>query len=269
MKPATRRRISARWLGCSGRCRPAGPYCRLITKARRPALARLSCLCDAEPADHLHRGGLPDPFEDGVSHITEIVVLDEFRVCAPRVGLQVDTDRVDAGPRPSEARPRLDFAVLRAGPWCGTMMSEKTSRGNSEPARLNSSRTAQIDFARIHDRRERGNQRCLPPPPRRHCAPRRHLAIHGLHVCHSRRASGNRLRKAGTTFETPWVLSSGVPISTMSYSTRQRRTGDRQTQIQGPPHRPKSRNERRVLSRSTTRRNSGVPRLPAAGSRRK
>ena len=58
------------------------------------AQARLGeafCLCDAEPADHLH-------------------------ACA-------------------------------AGPWCGTMMSEKTSRGNSEPARLNSSRTAQIDLA--------------------------------------------------------------------------------------------------------------------------
>ena len=65
------------------------------------AQARLGealCLCHAEPADHLDRDGLADPFEDGASHITEIVFLDEFRVCAPRVGLQLDINRVDAGP---------------------------------------------------------------------------------------------------------------------------------------------------------------------------
>ena len=39
-------------------------------------------------------------------------------------------------------------------------------------------------------------------------------AVHGLHV-RQQESVGNRLRKAGTTFETPWVLSSGVPISTM------------------------------------------------------
>src|SRR5438270_11218218 len=47
------------------------------------AQARLGealCLCDSEPAHNLHRGGLADPFEDGARHVTEIVVLDEFRV---------------------------------------------------------------------------------------------------------------------------------------------------------------------------------------------
>src|SRR5579872_6288094 len=46
------------------------------------AQARLGealCLCDAEAADHLHRGDLADPFEDGASHIAEVVVLDKFR----------------------------------------------------------------------------------------------------------------------------------------------------------------------------------------------
>src|SRR5262249_41499217 len=67
--------------------------------------------CDAEAADHLHRDRLADPFEDGASHLTEIVVLDEFRVGAPRVGLQVDTDRVDAG----LDHPKRDVACLRGG----------------------------------------------------------------------------------------------------------------------------------------------------------
>jgi hypothetical protein len=42
-------------------------------------LGEAFCLCDAEAADHLHRDRLADPFEDGASHITEIIVLDEFR----------------------------------------------------------------------------------------------------------------------------------------------------------------------------------------------
>ena len=46
--------------------------------------------------------------------------------------------------------------------------------------------------------------RASPPPPSM------------VFMSASRRASGNCLRKAGTTFETPWVLSSGVPISTIS-----------------------------------------------------
>ena len=36
---------------------------------------------------------------------------DEFRVCAPRVGLQVDTNRVDAG----LDHPKRDLACLRGG----------------------------------------------------------------------------------------------------------------------------------------------------------
>jgi hypothetical protein len=74
-------------------------------------LGEALCLCDAEPADHLHRGGLADPLEDGASHIAEIIVLDESRICAPRVGLKVDTDRVDAG----LDRPKRDLACRRGG----------------------------------------------------------------------------------------------------------------------------------------------------------
>src|SRR4030095_1616210 len=47
-------------------------------------------LRDAEPADHLHGGGLADALEDGTGHVTEIVGLYEFRVGAPCVGLQVN-----------------------------------------------------------------------------------------------------------------------------------------------------------------------------------
>ena len=67
-----------------------------MTKARSPARAGVR-LRDAEPADHLHRGGLADPLEDGAGHVTEIVALDESGVGAPRVGLQVNADGVHAG----------------------------------------------------------------------------------------------------------------------------------------------------------------------------
>src|SRR6185503_16697638 len=48
---------------------------------------------------------------DGASYVSEIVVLNELRVCVPRVGLQVDTDRVDA----SLDHSKRDFACLGGG----------------------------------------------------------------------------------------------------------------------------------------------------------
>ena len=121
--------------------------------------ARVLCLCDAEPADHLYQGGLADPFEDGTDHIPQIVLLDESRVCVSRVGLQV----IPIASTPDSTIRSATSPACAAGPWCGTMMSEKTNRGNSEPARLNSSRTAQIDFAVSTPARAR-KSKMLPPP---------------------------------------------------------------------------------------------------------
>jgi len=45
----------------------------------------------------LHRGGLAYPFEDGAGRVTQNVALDKLGVGAPRVGLQVNADRVDTG----------------------------------------------------------------------------------------------------------------------------------------------------------------------------
>ena len=97
-----------------------------MTKARSPARARLSA-CDAEPADHLHRGGPADPLEDGAGHVTEIVALAESGVGAPGVGLQVNTD----ASTPASSMRRATSTACAAGPWCGTMISAKASRGSS------------------------------------------------------------------------------------------------------------------------------------------
>ena len=66
MKPATYRSI---WLaaGRSGRGGPAGRDYR-DDEARSPAWQAFR-LRDAEPADHLDRGGLADPLEDGAGHV--------------------------------------------------------------------------------------------------------------------------------------------------------------------------------------------------------
>src|SRR5262245_28612939 len=48
-------------------------------------------LRDAEPADALHRDGVADALKDGASPITQIVVLDESWVCAPRAGMRGGT----------------------------------------------------------------------------------------------------------------------------------------------------------------------------------
>src|SRR5688572_455596 len=36
----------------------------------QPRAGKALCLRDAEPADHLHRGGLADALEDGAGHVT-------------------------------------------------------------------------------------------------------------------------------------------------------------------------------------------------------
>lgn len=72
----------------------------------QPRLGKAFRLRDAQAADHLHRGGAADPLEDGAGHVTEIVALDEGRVGAPRVGLQVNAEPRPHRPRACEARPR-------------------------------------------------------------------------------------------------------------------------------------------------------------------
>ena len=48
----------------------------------------------------------PKLIEDDYLGEAARAVFEQFRVCAPRVGLQVDTNRVDAGLDP----PKRDFA---------------------------------------------------------------------------------------------------------------------------------------------------------------
>src|SRR5215831_8978047 len=117
-----------------------------------------------------------------------------------------------------------------AGPWCGTMMSEKTSRGNSEPERLNSSRGADR-LRRIYagESEEIKDVAAAGVDAARLAA----TAVHGLHVC-QQESIGKPLAEGGNDIRNALGLEQRRSHFDDVDSTRQRRTGDRQTQIQDP-----------------------------------
>jgi len=112
-------------------------------------------------------------------------------------------------------------------------------------------RTAQLDFAVVHGRREeRGNQRCC----RRR---RRRLRARGppssvFPGLPGRRASGKTAWEGGHTRSQRGVLAAAsVPISTIVDPTRRPRTGDSFRPRPRELHRPKSDTRGGFLSRST------------------
>ena len=148
--------------------------------------------------------------------------------------------------RVSRLGGRLDYreALAEGLPGgVGLTVESRTSTGHR--TRPNSSRTAQIDFAVSTPARARKSNDVAAADV--DAARLAAAAVHGLHVC-QQESVGKPLAEGGHEFETPWVLSSGVPISTMSYADRTATVRPRSK----VPNRPKSKREA-ALSRSTTR----------------
>ena len=204
-----------------------------MTKARSPARGKALRLRDAEPADHLHRGGLADPLEDGAGHVTEIVALDEFGVGAPRVGLQVNADRVHTGLE----HAKRDLAGLR-----GRALVRHHDIGKDEPRQFGAGAPELVAHGadrlrRIHTgEREEINDVAAAGID---AARLEGAAVHGLHVGQQERL-GKLLAEGWHDVRDALVLEQRRPHFDDVDSARQRRTGNRQALAPRWPRRPKS-----------------------------
>ena len=191
-----------------------------------PGLGQAFRLRDAEPADHLHRGGAADPLEDGAGHVTQIVSVDERRVGAPRVGLQVNADPVHSGlehaPRDLDglrgrALVRHEDIGKREPRQFGVGAPELVAHGANRLGRIHTGEREEINdvaAARIDGARLEGP------------------AIHGLHVGQQERF-GKFPAESWHDVRDAFVLEQRRPHFDDGDPARQRRSGHPETLLHG------------------------------------
>ena len=192
----------------------------------QPRAGKALRLCDAEAADHLHRGGLADPLEDGAGHVTEIVALDESGVGAPRVGLQVNADAVHTG---------LEHAAGDLDGLRGRALVRHEDIGEREPRQFGAGAPELVAHGADRLRRIRTGKREEVndvAAPRVDGARLEGTAIHGLHVGQEERL-GKLLPEGWHHVRDACVFEQRRPHFDDADPSRQRRTGNRATLLQG------------------------------------